>query len=218
TAPRVTVQCADGEVSLSRELLRYVSPLNLVAKYAPIDKGGGKSEVQAPGTTRRQWQLLAGQLYPVYWPKPELSPEEWLELLPLAHTYRISSVKDQARSALTPLLRGQLSLSPDNVGYIAKWLRVAERYQLAWLKDVVLAAWKEMPSAAVKQALAGRLGKDLKQLTPGTLVEAMLIREAAHCSQKTTQRYVLLMANCLLEPGTSRHELHDIRTQDAVKC
>ncbi|GFH24080.1 hypothetical protein HaLaN_21804 [Haematococcus lacustris] len=43
------------------------------------------------------------------------------------------------------MLRGKLSLGPGSVGYIAKWLRVAERYQLAWLKDVVLAAWKEMP-------------------------------------------------------------------------
>ncbi|GFH06165.1 hypothetical protein HaLaN_00750 [Haematococcus lacustris] len=50
--------------------------------------------------------------------------------------YHISSIEDQARGTLTSLLRGQLCLSFYGVGYIAKWLRVAEQYQLAWLKDV----------------------------------------------------------------------------------
>ncbi|KAL6757452.1 hypothetical protein V8C86DRAFT_2623291 [Haematococcus lacustris] len=182
------VRCSDGDVPFSRELLRLASPLYLDAKLAPGGKDHGKRNLKAADTTRRQWQLLAGQLYPVHWPKPELSLKEWLELLPLAHTYHISSIEDQARGTLTSLLRGQLSLSLYSVGYIAKWLRVAEQYQLAWLKDVVLAAWREMPSAAVKQALAGRLGKDLMQLAPDTLVEVMMMREAAHCSQKTTER------------------------------
>ncbi|KAJ9510307.1 hypothetical protein QJQ45_015785 [Haematococcus lacustris] len=33
-----------------------------------------------------------------------------------------------------------------------------------------------------------KLGKDLMQLAPDTLVEVMMMREDAHCSQKTTQR------------------------------
>ncbi|KAJ9523281.1 hypothetical protein QJQ45_024058 [Haematococcus lacustris] len=110
---------------------------------------------QAPKTTCRQWQLTFGQLYPIS-PRPSLTADEWLEVLPDAdepllhpHTstfmlslpivqFNMRSVCDQASVGLTKLMALQWSLKVADSGYIGKWLVLADKYQLQELRESAL--------------------------------------------------------------------------------
>lgn len=169
----VTVRCKDGEVVVSRELLRLASPWKLeeVLKL--------KTALEVPDDTCCQWQLLANQLGP--WTKPDLSMQDCLELLLLARTHNFPYIEDQMLLSLCSKLRERARLKPGNVGYIAEWLPVAERYNLWELKINVLTAWSKAPSKAVRRALKGDLGKELEKLPSSISIQAMLAREEGHC-------------------------------------
>ncbi|KAL6760183.1 hypothetical protein V8C86DRAFT_2558462, partial [Haematococcus lacustris] len=189
----VAVQCADGKVCCSRDLLRLASP-------AFQDKDGS---FKAPKTTCRQWQLTFGQLYPIS-PRPSLTADEWLEVLPLAAELDMRSVCDQASVGLTKLMALQWSLKVADSGYIGKWLVLADKYQLSELRDSALEHWGKLSKTDVSDAFGDniQLLKDMEEMAISTVARALHLRVVCQsCSNKCAcpdRRQLFCMRTLLL--------------------
>ncbi|GFH30871.1 hypothetical protein HaLaN_29800 [Haematococcus lacustris] len=175
----VTVRCKDGEVVVSRELLRLSSPQKLEIELTH-KKDVTLGTILEIATGQRRWKhssVPCSHLIPV-----DVSGNCWQtssnhagpDLCRALRSHKITCVTAEAQATLVSKLRDQLSLEPGSVGYIAKWLTVAEQYQLTELTDLVM-TWKGASSDAVQEALNGSISQDsqVKQPAPSTSAETV---------------------------------------------